>query len=350
MVNAFKFLRHAVRMMATGLLVFGAVGCNVHEPWPDNPVKPTPDPPVVENVPVTLNFHFDTALPLYKEISYSRGTQTLHEMRYTVQVYAPSRASASEPNITWTFRCPVSDTPDFTTGVNLPDGEYELYAWADYVDAGTITDKYYDTSSWQTLKVADIKNHQGSTEYRDAFRGFTTKTIVNSSEVTPSNTIDIAMKRPLARFEFIATDYAEFARNELAARNPATQSSDNEISPDDYTIVFFYRDFTPTGYNVFTDKPNDAVTGMQFASNISLTEKGASLGFNYIFVNGTETSVKVVLGIYDRQGQLAASTGEIEVPLVRSKNTIVKGEFLSGKSQGGVGVKPEFDGNYDIEI
>lgn len=188
MVNAFKFLRHAVRMMATGLLVFGAVGCNVHEPWPDNPVKPTPDPPVVENVPVTLNFHFDTALPLYKEISYSRGTQTLHEMRYTVQVYAPSRASASEPHITWTFRCPVSDTPDVTTDVNLPDGEYELYAWADYVDAGTITDKYYDTSSWQTLKVADIKNHQGSTEYRDAFRGFTTKTIVNSSEVTPSPT------------------------------------------------------------------------------------------------------------------------------------------------------------------
>lgn len=351
MTTRFTLLPKALKVVVFTLLVAITAGCNVHEPWPgdaDSNASSTPGKPYV---PVTLKLNFDTELPLHKEVVYSRAAQDKRYMRYTVQVFAPSRAEGTEPHTTWTFRQPVEQTLDLTARVVLPDGNYELYVWADYVDAGSNADKYYDTTQWQSITVADIDNHQGSDERRDAFRGYVAKTVVNASEQTESNTIEIEMKRPLARFEFIATDFAQFAADERRARSQQEpMDTDADISPDDYQIVFYYREFTPTGYNVFTDKPNDAALGMQFASNITLTDRGASLGFDYVIVNGSETSVKLLLGIFDRKGNLISSTGEIEVPLVRGKNTLVTGEFLTAKTQGGVGVSPGFDGEYNIEI
>lgn len=334
-----------IKNVAFSVVLALASSCNVHEPWPETP----PTPPVISDVPITLNLVFDTDLPLHKEVGYTRAGQSEHDMRYTVQVFTPARVSDSEPYITWIFTSPASTSPDFSTEVSLPEGEYEFYVWADYIDSETISDKYYDTSAWQTITVTQLDNYQGSNEYQDAFRGFAKKSI-NSSETTEFNTVSIQMHRPFARYEFIATDFNQFAQNQIESRAQDSSNSQNDISPDDYTVVFYYRDFTPMGYNVYTDKPNDAMTGLKYQSRITESEKGISLGFDYIFVNGTESSVKLVLGIYDSQGKLVSSTSEVEVPLARSKNTIVKGEFFSGKAQGGVGINPDFNGSYDIEI
>ena len=76
-----------------------------------------------------------------------------------------------------------------------------------------------------------------------------------------------------------------------------------------------------------------------------------TLGYDYIFVNGTETTLAISVEVYNRDGELMSSTNPINVPIVRSKMTVVKGEFLTSKATGGITINPGYDGDdYNIEI
>lgn len=54
--------------------------------------------------------------------------------------------------------------------------------------------------------------------------------------------------------------------------------------------------------------------------------------------------------VYDKDGELLSSTNTVEVPLVRSKLTIVRGNFLTSKATGSVGINPDYNGDFNIEI
>ena len=69
-----------------------------------------------------------------------------------------------------------------------------------------------------------------------------------------------------------------------------------------------------------------------------------------MFVNGNESSVQVALQVEDNMGNVIADIGTIDVPLVRSKVTEVRGAFLTSNAQGGIGVDPGFDDEYNIFI
>ena len=107
----------------------------------------------------------------------------------------------------------------------------------------------------------------------------------------------------------------------------------------------------PSAFNMFTDKPADAWTGQSFEGKltpISATE--VELGFDYVFVNGKNTSVSVAVEIYDKEGNLIGNSPVIEVPLLRSQQTLVRGKFLTTQTGGSLGIDTEFDGAYDIQI
>ncbi|MDD6622868.1 MAG: hypothetical protein PUE90_09215, partial [Bacteroidales bacterium] len=107
----------------------------------------------------------------------------------------------------------------------------------------------------------------------------------------------------------------------------------------------------PCSFNMFTNKPADSWTGVAFTSRlIKINEQEAELGFDYVFVNGSEAKVSVCVEVYDSENNLLANINPIEVPLVRSQLTIVRGEFLTSKATGGVGIVPDFDGEYNIVI
>lgn len=344
------FRKSAWSCLSAFALATLVTACNVHE-WPES-VTPTPDP---ENAPVVLNLNFETELPLFQEITYSRAIDraaaaAAHDMRYTVEIYSGSRSKASKPLKTLVFTAPYNANPDYSTELTLDNGAYEFYVWADYVDAGTTTDKYYNTSDWEYIVLPNPNSHEGSNDMRDAFRGYVAKTVINSPEVTADNTVDVTMQRPMARFEFIATDVDEFLESESRKRAASNDDSRSEVDLDDYTIVFLYNGFMPSAYNLYTDKPNDAWQGVRFQNKATLTSDGALMGFDYVFVNGSDTSVPIVMGVADKTGTIMSQTRTIDVPLTRSKNTVVKGEFFTQYSQGGVGIEPGFDGSYDIEI
>lgn len=110
----------------------------------------------------------------------------------------------------------------------------------------------------------------------------------------------------------------------------------------------------PCAFNNFTNKPVNAITGAAFTGSITPlpdTPAEASLGSDYVFTNGTEASVLIVLDIYDTTtGERIASTDAINVPVMRNHLTIVKGPFLTCGTGSNIGVNPGFDGNINIEI
>ena len=89
----------------------------------------------------------------------------------------------------------------------------------------------------------------------------------------------------------------------------------------------------PHAYSMYTDKPVDSSTGVMFESTLrKLSESEASMGFDYVFVNGKKSAV----------------TEPIEVPLKRSHHTTLTGMFLMSEASGGVTINPDFDGDHNL--
>lgn len=124
------------------------------------------------------------------------------------------------------------------------------------------------------------------------------------------------------------------------------------IELEDYEVRFRYNMFMPSSFNMFTDKPADSWTGMSFASIMTpINENEISLGFDYVFVNGSETTLSISVEVYNGDNELLAASNPINVPIVRSKLTIVRGAFLTLDASGGVCINPGYDGDdYNIEI
>ena len=168
------------------------MGCDatIHE-YPDNTVHT-----VV--VPITLDLDFNTEMPLYKTQEHTRTRAEMgsdFDLRYIVNIYKASqwRQIGGEVIKQFVFLKDDIEEWNFSTTIELNDGEYDIVAWADYVDAGTTKDKYYDTSDFSIIKIiGDIK---GNTDFRDAFVGRKNITLTPADK---ESVITVPMERPMA--------------------------------------------------------------------------------------------------------------------------------------------------------
>ena len=346
-----KSMRMAYKIAAACALAISALSsCDVHE-------FPAEEP---ESHSVVLHLDFRTALPLYQTIEYTRSGKASampadYDIRYQIRVYKTD--NEGEPlSDAYTL---ITGTKDDVTDLNhsvdieLEKGNYRFLVWADYVDGGTEEDKFYATGDFKEITLAG-ESHCGNNVFRDAFRGEATATVASGNDAPQE--ITVVMERPLARYQFITTDLETFITNALKEQE-ARGGAEKENSPtkavnlDDYRIVFRYTGFMPSAFNAFTDKPIDAVTGVSFTGRITrLSDTEAELGFDYVFVNGTESTVPVAVEVYGTDNRLLSSTGPIDVPLVRSRHTTVRGPFLTAQASGSVGIIPGFDGDWNYEI
>lgn len=352
-ITSFGPARLAVIMLTAVML--GA--CNVYEWYEEEPL-PGPEPPPEPETPAfVLHLDFDTDMPLHQEIAWSRAATDAHDVRHQVMIYSGTgEITASSVPVRTLTLTGESTTLNRDVEIDLEEGQYSFLVWSDYVDQGSMNDKYYTTGSLSAITLADRNNHPGSNPYRDAFRGQTTGTVVKGV----GGSATAAMKRPMARFEFITTDLEEFVAKEAARRSAEegraggdkseTEVSDSRADLSGYTVRFRYTGFMPSTYTIYGDKPIDAWTGVYFDSSLESMSDGTRMGYDYVMVNGSETSVSVAVEVYDEKGTRISATNTIEVPLVRSKLTVVKGEFMSASSGGGVAIDPGFDGEFNIEI
>ncbi|MDE6099145.1 MAG: hypothetical protein K2G24_09680, partial [Muribaculaceae bacterium] len=294
-----------------------------------------------------------------------------HDFRYIINIYEnadesayPSRTPVGSFIFTATTVMPGSDgsSPDHNRRVSiaLPPGNFRIIAWADHVLPGTSNDMYYSTADFANISVlAENDAHPGNIPWRDAFRGQVDVRVNDAGEVfasgdEPETLVEIPMRRPMARYRFVSTDLGEFISRHESSVQKASGSEAISMTPDldDYRVVMRYTGYMPSVYNAHTDRPTDSRLGVFYDGAISrLDASTAELASDYVFVNGNETAVQVALDVYDRHsGARIASTDPVTVPLRRNHLTIVRGRFLTSTASGGIGILPDFNGDFNIEI
>ena len=332
-------------------LAVAAAGCDVHE---------FPELPQETRAAFTLRLDFDTELLLHKEVQYavrSAGAANAYDVRHIVSVHrlAADGSYVRQADTLVVFTCDDEAGLNCSRELTLGEGEYNFFVWTDYVHEGTTADNHYATPDFAEIILNSRTDHAGCDDYRDAFRGSQQATVTAGKDGTSGtdNGATVTMKRPMAKFKFVSTDYGQFVEEALKARagTDGTEGGTRGVDPDDYRVVFRYTGFMPCSYNMFTDRPADSWTGVSFEGALkALDNDEVELGFDYVFVNGSESGVSVAVEVYHKDGELVASSPTVNVPLVRSKLTVVKGSFLTSVAEGGVGIDPGFDDEYNIEI
>ena len=349
-------------VLLTLFSAFALVSCDIHE-WPDEL------PP--EIVPLTIHLEFDTEMPIHEEINLSYATRSdansiKHDKRYILGVFPYDNQGTliRTPDTLIVFTRDSEEEYDRTLNINITEGNYSFLVWTDFVHANTTEDCYYKTDDFAEIILADRKNHIGNTDYRDAFRGEQSSLILADNPYydiisrRAINEITIPLERPMAKYKLIATDLLEFTRyakrliaQKAADKENGTRGETRAFDLNDYRVVIRYNGFMPCSFNMFTNKPADAWTGVFYESTLlELSEDEAELGFDYVFVNGNESSVSVTIEVYDWEDELISRSNPIDVPIIRSKLTVIRGEFLTTKAAGGVGIIPEFDGDYNYVV
>ena len=353
-----KGLHDMTRYMLISLLSpIVLAGCDVHE-FPDMP----------ETVPFHLRLRYDTDMTVWEHVydggdvseaglggTYDNARES-GQIRYVIRAYPLSekRNTAQEHTEELVFTRDAADGYDCECTLELPGGNYNIMVWSDLVRHDGDT-HFHNADDFSEISLQG--GHSGNTDYRDAYRGTNSISLATDIRERAPDTLDVAMQRPLAKYEFITNDVVEFVEKEAtrmaATRGEETKNGDGSptraVNVEDYKVVFYYVGFMPDTYSMFTDKPVDSSTGVLFESSLSkLSESEASLGFDYVMVNGKESAVTVRIGILDKEGAQLSLTGPIDVPLKRSHHTILKGMFLMSKSSGGVNIDPGFDGDHNL--
>ena len=162
------------------------------------------------------------------------------------------------------------------------------------------------------------------------------------------------MQRPVGKYKFISTDIEEFKSKIIATKginNNTNRSAENIVNLSDYKVYFRYNGYFPTNYNILTSKPIDSKAGIYYISDIrQLNDSEVELGFDYAFVNGTESTLSISFEIHDAENKIIAHSSPINVPIVRGKQTIVKSKFLTSDMSGGVAIIPDYDGEFNFIV
>ena len=360
-LSAFQcvILSAAKNLKTYTLALFAALftTCDVHE-WPEEV------PLTKEYFTIYLDFDTDMAEQDYFYDSRSAELISDYEMRYTLKAfpYETTRNTDGTRSISraamweYTFNRAVAlNEYDCEVQLQIPKGEYTLMVWADFVKKGSRDHHFYNPSNFSEIILHG--DHKANTDLRDAFRGILSANVVPPEPGRAPEEIVVNMERPLAKFSVVTTDLKEFfEREEEAARKRAEARGEEydenrSINLSDYQVVFYYSGFMPSAYSMFTDKPIDSKTGVMFYSTLEqISEEEARMGFDFVMVNGKNASVMVTMGLLDADGNPVSSSDEINVPLNRSVNTIVRGKFLMQEANGGIGIDPSFNGDHNIVI
>ena len=322
--------------------------CETVFQYPDeNPVDPT-------LVNLTLNLTLDIAA--IRDFEDYDGTKTLsrsddetqYHIRTIIEIYESGNSSdVVARSIKYYDYLDISEFAINNTFA-LNAKEYRILVWADAVDNTENIDLHY--TSTDLRNILPTSPYTGATELKHCFSD------VIDVDLTPYrdewNVVyetEGSLERPLSRFEIITTDLDQFITEQVRSR--AEDDTKVDVDPSKYTIKLHYDGYMPYGYNVETDIPNRAETGVEYITSLEqLSDSEARLTFDHVFVNHEESSVNISMMVYDEDGELTTQTNSINIPLLRNKRSIIKGEFLTEDYVPGVTVDPSFDGDIDIWI
>ena len=242
--------------------------------------------------------------------------------------------------------CALQPDGTYRADLFLMPGDYDLRLWADW-DGG-----HYNADDLGKVTVlTDNYMANGETDKKDAYYATASLSVADPSVSTEeAGEVAVALVRPFAKYRLIATD-VEAYRNLI---------EEGEDLPDigDLQVRVTYEGFFPTGFNVATGRPNDALnTGIHYTSEPAVAEdydaeENCQVGADFVLTNGEESFATVTIQMVDANtGETVATVQHVNVPYRRGHLTTVTGHFLTaGKVPGGVQIDTEWGDDIVIEF
>lgn len=345
-------IKRVTHISILAFVVLCITGCDVHE-WPDKP----------ERVSLYLDMHINSHITQWHhtiegstitEVSEGPTVDNIIDsghIRYVVRAYphGTMRSNMAVATEEFVFVRQIDNTYNSVEEISLPAGEYDLYVWADLMESEKDLPQY-NVNNFTDINITN--DYAAGNQYRDAFRSSTYTKVVSDITDKAPDTLRVEMHRPLAKIEFVSNDLALFFKNQnfsfdTASDNVATKSSLLE----DYSVVCYYVGYLPDTYNIVTDRHTDSAVGVKFNSNIRiLNNNEASISFDYVLVNERDSYISTQLALLNKRGEIISLSEVLDVPIKRDCHTIMRGKFLTGESQGGLGVDPNFDDEFNIVL
>ena len=252
--------------------------------------------------------------------------------------------------------CALQSDGTYLAELSLMPGDYDLRLWADW-NGG-----YYNADDLgKVLVLTDSYVANGETDKKDAYYATAPLQLSPEGREPQANqslptgevggaSVSLTLERPFAKYRLIATDVEAYYN----------LINKGEALPDieDLQVRVTYEGFFPTGFNVATGKPNDALnTGIHYTSVPTVAEGydakvNRQVGADFVLTNGEESFVTVTIEMIDTNtGEAVATVQHVKIPYKRGHLTTVTGHFLTaGKTPGGVQIDTEWGEDIVIEF
>lgn len=319
--------------------VVAAVSC-VHE-YPSEEVNPT-----LVDTKITL-----TTSPAFTHSSIlgTRNGESFDCMYFVVEIH--ENDFGPEPLIRREMGAAKDANGSATIELNekLAAGKYKCVAYAVAANDTDGTGSIYSLDDLSNIGFDG--EYPGNTDAKESYE-IRFDLDITSDEWFSRAEVSKLMSSPMGSVEVISTDVEEFIKHEMTRLDQKGNDSRVDLWQwEDYYVLWKYDLYYPVRYNAYTGLPNKAETAVSFKADIvPQSETEASLGFDYIFVNGESSQVTLSLEVYDKNNTLLNVYSGINVPLERSKTTIIRGEYLTNRKDPGIGIDPGFDGDIDINL
>ena len=298
-------------------------------------------------------------MPPYESARTKSGEDT-YTLRCVAKAYRPGTDTRVYRRVQL---CTAQDDGTYLAELSLQQGDYDLRLWADWTSDGTTDDKYYNADDLSAVTVlTDNYVANGLTDEKDAYYASPSLTLprregTQISEENPSSplggvegAVTVTLTRPFARYRLIANDVEGYL-NLIA-------NGEDYPPVEDLQVLITYEGFFPTGFDVATGKPNDALnTGIHYTTApVAATGypegEARQIGSDFVLTNGEESFVTVTIQMIDpRTGGDISTVSGIQIPYRRGQLTTVSGAFLTaGRTSGGVDIDTDWGDDIVIEF
>lgn len=269
-------------------------------------------------------------------------------LRYVMDLYRV-RASSTEFVERRVLFADVDDpNPQAVTTYEVDAAQYKVLVWCDYVQDDIREAWYYNTDDLRKITYSDIEVEDNND--KDAFTNVLEVDLRDYyyREGEFELVYDLELNRPKGRYKCITTDMRDYVNGGGSA--------------DNITAVVTYTMYVSAGFNVEEQKPNYFEETRTYMTKARVDEDGVlELCYDYIFVNGKQTNVKINFNFYNGDvaitnkgeiiGEEISHWSNIIVPLKRNMETVIEGRMLTTSfGTGGIGIDPGFEDEIVIPV
>ncbi|GHT75021.1 hypothetical protein FACS189456_6810 [Bacteroidia bacterium] len=253
------------------------------------------------------------------------------------------------------------DFYQLTETVLVEPDRYSLIVWADFVERGTTTDKYYNTADLRAVSIINTLE-KGFNPQKDAHAG---KEILNLSAyknkpAVPAQKVNVRMLRPYARYQLWSNDLRNYTTQNGGVAPPLTVETNYDIS------------FLPTQYDIFAAKEGGLNMSPSFLRSVNtntIVPGGINLLLteDYVLLAQDTLVIRAAIFTIYNQDNTVRNTVDLEVAgtplrLRRNELTTLTGRYLTNSftsgvtpplipvNRGGVGIDDNFRGEKVVEL